>query len=178
VRLLLLPGMDGTGRLFAPLQAALPPWLPAVTVSYPPDQPLGYDGLLPLVEAAAAGLGEFVVVGESFSGPLALMLATQRPPGLRGLVLCASFVRFPLPVPQQWRGLVRPWMFRLQPTWLVALVLLGRRGVGAAGPAAAGGSPIRLASGIGGPSAGRGRGRRDGRVADLPGAGAVPACRR
>jgi pimeloyl-[acyl-carrier protein] methyl ester esterase len=133
VRLLLLPGMDGTGRLFAPLQAALPPWLPAVTVSYPPDQPLGYDGLLPLVEAAAAGLGEFVVVGESFSGPLALMLATQRPPGLRGLVLCASFVRFPLPVPQQWRGLVRPWMFRLQPTWLVALVLLGRRGWGPLG---------------------------------------------
>lgn len=132
MRLLLLPGMDGTGRLFGPLLAALPPSLPAAAVAYPLDVPLGYDGLLPLVEAAAAG-GPFVVVGESFSGPLALMLAARRPAGLRGVVLCASFVRFPLPVPERWRGLVRPWMFRVQPLWLLSWVLLGRRGFGPLG---------------------------------------------
>ena len=59
--------------------------LTAVAVSYPPDRPLGYDGLLPLVEfAAAAAPGDFVVVRESFSGPLALMLAARRPPGRAG----------------------------------------------------------------------------------------------
>jgi len=126
MRLLLLPGMDGTGLLFEPLVKALPPSLTAHVVAYPPDQPLGYNELLQLVQKSAEEGGDFVVVGESFSGPLALMLAARRPVGLRGVVLCASFVRFPLPVPERWRGAVRPWMFRLQPLWLVSFVLLGR----------------------------------------------------
>jgi pimeloyl-[acyl-carrier protein] methyl ester esterase len=124
VRLLLLPGLDGTGRLFEPLLAALPPTVSPRVVAYPPDRPLGYGDLLPQVEAAAAGPGDFVVVGESFSGPLALMLAARRPPGLRGVVLSASFVRPPLPGP--WRAVVGAWMFRLGPPGLVAWMLLGR----------------------------------------------------
>ena len=126
MRLLLLPGMDGTGLLFEPLVKALPPSLTAHVVAYPPDQPLGYNELLQLVQKAVDDGGDFVVVGESFSGPLALMLAARRPVGLRGVVLCASFIRFPLPVPERCRGAVRPWMFRLQPLWLVSFVLLGR----------------------------------------------------
>lgn len=126
MKLLLLPGMDGTGLLFEPLVKALPPSLTAHIVAYPPDQPLGYNELLQLVQKAADEGGDFVVVGESFSGPLALMLAARRPVGLRGVVVCASFVRFPLPVPERWRGAVRPWMFHLQPLLLVSFVLLGR----------------------------------------------------
>src|SRR5262245_1108349 len=118
--------MDGTGRLFAPLLRMLPPTLTAQVVSYPPHEPLSYAGLLPLVEAAASQGGEFVVVGESFSGPLALMLAARRPSGLRGVVLCASFVRFPLPVPEWWLGVMQPWVFRFRPHRLISWVLLGR----------------------------------------------------
>src|SRR5262249_27056237 len=120
------PGMDGTGRLFAPLLRMLPPTLTAQAVSYPPHEPLGYAGLLPLVEAAAAEGGEFVVVGESFSGPLALMFAARCPSGLRGVVLCASFVRFPLPVPEWCLGVMQPWVFRFLPHRLISWVLLGR----------------------------------------------------
>jgi pimeloyl-[acyl-carrier protein] methyl ester esterase len=132
MQLLLLPGMDGTSRLFEPLIAALPPTVSAVTVAYPPRVAHGYDELLPLVEAAAPD-GPFVAVGESFSGPLAVMLATRRPAGLRGVILCASFVRFPLPVPERWRGAVRPWMFRWQPLWMLSGVLLGRHAFGRLG---------------------------------------------
>ncbi len=132
MHLLLLPGMDGTGRLFEPLTKVLPSELKAVAVSYPTDQALGYDALLTWVEAAVPS-ESFVVVGESFSGPLALMLAARRPPNLRGVVLCASFAKFPLPVPERWRGAVRPWMFRFQPLWLLSLVLLGRHGFGTLG---------------------------------------------
>jgi pimeloyl-ACP methyl ester carboxylesterase len=49
------------------------------------------------------------------------------------VVLCASFAKFPLPVPERWRGAVRPWMFRFQPLWLLSLVLLGRHGFGTLG---------------------------------------------
>jgi pimeloyl-ACP methyl ester carboxylesterase len=118
--------MDGTGLLFAPLVQALPTALTPRIVSYPPREPLGYAALMPLVEAAAAEPGEFVVVGESFSGPLALMLAAGHPPGLRGVVLCASFVRSPLPASALWRWILRPWLFRLLPSWLVSMVLLAR----------------------------------------------------
>src|SRR5262245_11899688 len=107
MHLLLLPGADGTGILFAPLLSALPPALQPLVVRYPPDQPLGYADLLPLVEEAVPASGDFLVLGESFSGPLALLLAARRPPGLRGVILCASFARNPLPGCTRWlRGLV------------------------------------------------------------------------
>jgi len=132
MHLMLLPGMDGTGRLFEPLAKALAPTIKPVAVSYPTDQPLGYNELLALIETFVPS-GPFVVVGESFSGPLALMLAARRPPNLKGVVLCASFVKFPLPVPKRWRSVVRPWMFRFQPLWLLCFVLLGRHGFGTLG---------------------------------------------
>src|SRR6516225_8307668 len=97
MHLLLLPGMDGTGRLFEPLLPFLPPSLVAVVLAYPPDRPLDYAELLPYVEAAIPDGQEFLVLGESFSGPLALLLAARQPPGLRGIILCASFARSPLP---------------------------------------------------------------------------------
>ncbi|MBX3425587.1 MAG: hypothetical protein KF688_07910 [Pirellulales bacterium] len=149
MRLLLLPGMDGTGRLFEPLCAALPPSVSAEALAYPPDEALGYEELLPLALAAADG-GPFVVLGESFSGPLALMLAARRPPGLRGVVLCASFVRSPFPVPVRWRGAARPWMFRAAPLRLLSWALLGRHGFGRLGrllrSAAGSASPVALAA--------------------------------
>jgi len=133
MQLLLLPGMDGTGRLFGPLIEVLPTSLPARVVSYPTDAPLGYDGLLPIMEAAAKELGEFVVVGESFSGPLALMLAARRPVGLRGVVLCVSFVRGPWRWVAMWGRFARPWVFRVTPFGLIRLALLGRYRRGAIG---------------------------------------------
>jgi pimeloyl-ACP methyl ester carboxylesterase len=119
--------MDGTAQLFDPLLRVLPPSLSAVPVAYPADRACGYADLLPLVETAVPAGAEFVVLGESFSGPLALLLAARRPPGLRGVILCASFARSPLPPFLRWfRGLVQPWCFRVSPTSLVCRALLGR----------------------------------------------------
>jgi pimeloyl-ACP methyl ester carboxylesterase len=86
--------------------------------------------IYPSLKDVAAPDGPFVAVGESFSGPLAPMLAARRPAGLRGVILCASFVRFPLRVPERWRGAVRPWMFRWRPLWMLSGVLLGRHAFG------------------------------------------------
>jgi pimeloyl-ACP methyl ester carboxylesterase len=52
---------------------------------------------LPLVQASAAGAPDFFVLGWSFSGPLALMLDAREPRRTRGVILCSSFVRPPLP---------------------------------------------------------------------------------
>lgn len=128
MRLLLLPGLDGTGRLFKPLLEALPSTLSAKVVAYPPDQQLGYRDLLPLVEAAANDLGQFVVLGESFSGPLALMLAARKPAGLRGVVLCASFIRPPIHGLSLMKLVIGSWLFRIRPWFLLDYALLGRHG--------------------------------------------------
>lgn len=127
MHLLLLPGMDGTGRLFEPILPFLPPSLVAVVLAYPPDRPYDFAELLPHVAAAIPDGQEFLILGESFSGPLALLLAARQPPGLRGVILCASFARCPLPSFAQWFGvLIRPWWFRAVPTWLIRRALLGR----------------------------------------------------
>lgn len=124
--MLLLPGMDGTGLLFEPLLKALPDWLQPRVVAYPADEPLGYEGLLPSVRDACPPAAEFVVLAESFSGPLALMLAASEPPGLRGIILCASFIRCPLRTPFRWiAAAARPIHFRLAPTWPARWALFG-----------------------------------------------------
>lgn len=54
-RLVLLPGMDGTGTLFEPLLDVLAAEWEPIVVRYPPDEALGYDALLEVVRACHSG---------------------------------------------------------------------------------------------------------------------------
>ena len=114
-RLVLLPGMDGTGALFARLTAALPHAPEPLVVSYPTDEPLGLDGLVAFVGPLLPRDGPFVLLGESFSGPVAVRLASRRPAGLAGLALVATFVRYPPVAARLWRLLVRDVVLRVAP---------------------------------------------------------------
>lgn len=118
--LVLLPGLDGTGRLFAGLIAACGTSTEIIVVSYPPDRPLDYAGLEPFVRALLPLDRPFFLLAESFSGPLGINLAASAPPGLRGLILCCSFARNPVPMP----ALLRPAIARL-PLHRVPLAALG-----------------------------------------------------
>ena len=114
MRLILLPGLDGTGVLFGPLLRALPARVEATVVSYPPDPSLGYAELQAYVTADVPDAAPYVLVAESFSGPIAVAHAATRPPNLRGVVLCATFVRNPLPAFLPWlRLLAVPAVFRV-----------------------------------------------------------------
>lgn len=86
----LLPGLDGTGHYFELLEQALAPHGEVASLSYPCDRPLDYPAL---VEHVFPSLPRkpFVIVAESFGGPLALMIAARNPPGLAGLVLASTF---------------------------------------------------------------------------------------
>src|SRR4051812_12496722 len=77
IALVLLPGLHGNDVQFRPLLAHLPPQIRPIAVNYPPDQPLDYAQLLPLVLAALPEDQPFVLLGESFSGPLAIMAAAR-----------------------------------------------------------------------------------------------------
>jgi pimeloyl-[acyl-carrier protein] methyl ester esterase len=95
LNLLLLPGMDGTGELFADFVKLLPGYITSCTVSYPRDRKLTYDRLLPVVKSALPSDEPFVILAESFSTPLAVSIAAETPKDLLAVVLCAGFVSPP-----------------------------------------------------------------------------------
>src|SRR5436309_344825 len=97
VALVLLPGMHGTGELFAEFTAALGSEHEAIAVSYPQDRPLDYAQLESIVRSRLPADRPFVILGESFSGPIAISIAASAPRGLRGIILCVSFAKNPLP---------------------------------------------------------------------------------
>jgi pimeloyl-ACP methyl ester carboxylesterase len=93
--LLLLPGMDGTGELFADFVKLLPGWIEPRVVSYPRERKLSYDQLLPILKSALPTDEPFAILAESFSTPLAVKCAAEAPPRMRALLLCAGFVSPP-----------------------------------------------------------------------------------
>jgi pimeloyl-ACP methyl ester carboxylesterase len=120
ITLVLLPGLDGSGVLFRPLVSRLPPQLRPIVVTYPQDRLLNYQQLVPLVLAAIPSDGPFLLLGESFGGPLAIMIASALAragrPGPSGLVLSATFVRNPVWFRPAWlRFLAQPVALRLFP---------------------------------------------------------------
>jgi pimeloyl-ACP methyl ester carboxylesterase len=126
VTLVLLPGMDGTGDLLDSFVAAMPPGIKVKVLRYPVAEVLDYDGLAVLVRAALPVDEPYVLLGESFSGPIAIALAASRPPQLVGLVLCCTFARNPLPLMNVLRFGIGLLPMAVIPTGLLARVLLGR----------------------------------------------------
>jgi len=94
---ILLPGFDGTGILFAPLLRALPPGVEPVVVAYPADRTCSAKELVAIVLTHLPQSGPFVLIAESFSGPIALKAAARHPVPPAAVVLCASFAQCPAP---------------------------------------------------------------------------------
>jgi pimeloyl-[acyl-carrier protein] methyl ester esterase len=129
--LVLLPGLDGTGSLFAPLLQELPKWIEPRVVAYPYARCLGYADLEALVKAALPVDRPYVLLGESFSGPIAIRIAAAQPPGLIGVILVCSFARNPYPLFAWAQGVARRVSPRLLPATLRATLALGS---GSGGP--------------------------------------------
>lgn len=123
--LVLLPGLDGSGEFFDALSRQLPPEWRTLVVPYPGDQPLSYSELARFVLAALPDDGPFVLLAESFSGPVAIQVAATRPAGLIGVVLCATFACNPRPILRPLLGLTRVAPVRAAPMGLLSRCLLG-----------------------------------------------------
>lgn len=123
--IVMLPGMDGTGDLFAPIVAELDSSVAVIVVRYP-DAPLGYDALITHARLALPATGDFFLLGESFSGPVAVALAAEGNPRLRGLILSAAFISNPLPWTSPIAPLVEVAPVTGAPASLLTRALLGR----------------------------------------------------
>ncbi|HYJ41090.1 MAG TPA: DUF3658 domain-containing protein [Steroidobacteraceae bacterium] len=94
--LVLLPGLDGTGDLFAPFVAALT-GVDSRVIAYPADRAMDYPEHEGFVRDKLPRDEDYVLLAESFSGPIGISIASTAPPGLRGLILCGTFASNPLP---------------------------------------------------------------------------------
>lgn len=123
--LVLLPGMDGTGELFAPFIAAIGDGIEVQVIRYPTDRPLGYRELESFTRERLPKKESFVLLAESFSGPIAISIAASRPPNLVGLVLCNTFARNPRPELAAFAPLVGLLPLKLPPVAVLGHYLLG-----------------------------------------------------
>jgi len=96
--LVLLPGMDGTGELFENLLVELPTSLKTVIVRYPTSTVLNYEELTSLANMQIPKNTSYVLLGESFSGPIAIALAANANEQLKGVILCCTFATNPRPL--------------------------------------------------------------------------------
>jgi pimeloyl-[acyl-carrier protein] methyl ester esterase len=121
MRLILLPGLDGTGNLFEQFVSLLPEDFSATIISYPTHEKLDYAQLEILVRNQLPKAELFVLIAESFSGAIAVSIAAEAPQNLTALVLCASFVSNPAPLILQWIN-HKFWFGLPTPIWLVRML--------------------------------------------------------
>ena len=95
-KLVLLPGMDGTGDLFDDFISALPRSFEVVAVRYPIEHPPQHTELLHYIRSVCPSSESFAIVAESFSTPLAIRYAAAKPQNLKCLIMCAGFATSPL----------------------------------------------------------------------------------
>ncbi len=92
--IVMLPGLDGTGELFNPLLEVLPNDINVQIVRYPKNTKNGYDELVEYVMKQLPK-EDFILVGESFSGPIAYQIARINPINLYSVIFVATFLESP-----------------------------------------------------------------------------------
>lgn len=125
--LVLLPGLDGSGDLFASFIEALGPEFKTTIVRYPVGEPMGYQELEALVRQRLPASEPIAILGESFSGPIAVSIAATPPPNLVATVLCCTFTSNPQPNLSHLRWLLPLASHRLAPLAVVSAFLLGKQ---------------------------------------------------
>ena len=124
IPIVLLPGMDGTGELLTKLANKLSMVRPVKIISYPMQPSLSYNDLTSFV-VERVPKERFVILGESFSGPITIEIAA-REPRVAGLVLASSFACHP--IPRLFSPLAKIIDLRRIPATIVSAVLLGSTG--------------------------------------------------
>lgn len=124
MKIVLLPGLDGTGILFQPFVEALPDDVEVLVISYPSNLKLNYDELVNYVMGQLPA-DNFILVGESFSGPIAYQVALRIPKNVKSVIFVATFLDNPRPSLLNLSRLFPPGLIPAIPNFIIKLFLLG-----------------------------------------------------
>jgi pimeloyl-[acyl-carrier protein] methyl ester esterase len=97
IELVFLPGLDGTGLTYGPLGEAMPGNVRVTVVRYPADHKLSFTELVQCAYEQLPRNKPLVLIAESFSGPITIRLASSFPSNIKGIVFCATFMKFSRP---------------------------------------------------------------------------------
>jgi len=97
MKLILLPGLDGTGKLFYPLIQVFPASIEYQIISYP-QQEISYVDIILYVYNQLPKNEDYIIVAESFSGNIAYELALKKPNNLQTIIFIATFLNNPKPL--------------------------------------------------------------------------------
>lgn len=96
MHIVFLPGLDGSGLFFDSFRKTLPSSMTTQVLSYPRDECRTYQETVDLIYEQLPRDKEYFIVAESFSGPVAIEIASLTSLKLKGLVLVSSFCFSPL----------------------------------------------------------------------------------
>lgn len=92
--LVLMPGFEGNGKLFAPLIPWLQPHFELSIIKYPDLN--SFEDYVDCAQNQLPSEPGYSLLAESFSGPVAIALLAQRPGQIGPSVLSSTFARSPL----------------------------------------------------------------------------------
>lgn len=95
LHLVLLPGLDGTGKLFCPFIQQFADPSRITVIPYPLDQHIPYEQLADYIVPLLPTGKLLAILGESYSGPVALQLAVRDDIAVRKIILVATFAKYP-----------------------------------------------------------------------------------
>ncbi len=97
-QIVFMPGMDGTGISFEPLQEVLASDVGVTIVRYPTRKMLSFAETVQCAGEQMPADQDVIMLAESFSGPVAIALVAGGHIKPKCLILCATFARPPRPV--------------------------------------------------------------------------------
>ena len=95
MRLVFLPGLDGLGEMLGPVIQALD-FAESQVLTYPPKEWLDYPALQSYVQERWPE-EDFILIVDSFSGPIAIQQMATQTTCCRALVFVSTFARHPVP---------------------------------------------------------------------------------
>ena len=126
MKILLFPGLDGTGALFQPFVKLLPSTLIIQVCPLPAEGEQRPAGLAACMAATGLCNEDVIILAESFSGRVAYELTQIHGHRIRGLILVSSFLTVPRLLLRAARWLpicLFPWHW--SPAWALRWFALG-----------------------------------------------------
>lgn len=111
--LVLLPGLDGSGILFQPLLEQCFLHEQYTVITYPTDRHIPYSELADYIIDKLPENKDLVLLGESYSGPVAIQLSVRAEVNIVSLILVATFSHYPMNV-LKFMSLWLPYKYLLQ----------------------------------------------------------------
>ena len=122
MKIVLLPGLDGTGDLFEPILNELPKNIDVTVIKYNNSKKQTYKELVEYV-ATQLPKDDFILVAESFSGYIAYKIGLKRFKNLKHIVFVATFLTNPRAI---MLNLIPSFIFRLRiPKLIIKWLFLG-----------------------------------------------------